>query len=57
MTISVQLEYLWSEIGLRYYNQFVQAMANQSIEDAVVTWEKVLKYLEILQAIQDVLFC
>ena len=39
--LSVQLEYLWSEIGPGgYYNQFVQAMANQSIEDAVVTWEK-----------------
>lgn len=39
--LSIQLEYLWSEIGPGgYYNQFVQAMANQSIEDAVVTWEK-----------------
>lgn len=39
--LSVQLEYLWSEIGPGgYYNQFVQAMANQSIEDAVVTWEQ-----------------
>ena len=34
--LSIQLEYLWSEIGPGgYYNQFVQAM-----EDAVVTWEK-----------------
>lgn len=39
--LSIQLEYLWSEIGPGgYYNQFVQAMTNQSIEDAVVTWEK-----------------
>ena len=39
--LSVQLEHLWSEIGPGgYYNQFVQAMDGQSIEDAVVTWEK-----------------
>lgn len=39
--LSVQLEYLWSEIGPGgYYNQFVQAMAGQSIEEATITWEK-----------------